>query len=149
MKKYLLLLLIFNSCSNNDEKVESGILIANIRGFIDFQTADEKEINNFIERIDSLSKKNNDSELKSSSNYYHNLLKHNLIRTPSIYLTKIDNSRLHVFINNDQYRKIEKYDYLGSSQDYRINIKLKYKKIDDDLFLSDSIIEVNVQKLKK
>lgn len=57
MKKYLLLLLIFYSCSNNDEKIESGILNTNIRGFIDFQTADEKEINNFIERIDSLSKK--------------------------------------------------------------------------------------------
>lgn len=149
-KKYLLLLLlIFNSCSNNDEKVVSGIFNTNIRGLIDFQTADEIEINNFIKRIDSLCKKNNDSESISSSKYYHNLLKHKLIRTPSIYLTKKDNSELQVFINNNQYQKIKKYDYLGSSLDYIINIKLKYKKIDEDILLSDSIIEVNVKRLKK
>jgi hypothetical protein len=150
MKKvfsFIALILILYSCSNKEEKIVSGTLNPNIRSFIDFQTANDIEINNFIKRIDSLAIKLNDSELKSSSKFYHNLLKYRLIRTPSIYLKQKDNSEIHVFINKNQFGKIKQYDYLGSNHKYKINIKLKYKKIDENIFLSDSILDVNINKL--
>ncbi len=149
MKKvfsFIALILILYSCSNKEEKIVSGTLNPNIRSSIDFQTANDIEINNFIKRIDSLAIKLNDSELESSSKFYHNLLKYKLIRTPSIYLTQKDNSEIHVFINKNQFQKIKQYDYLGSDLKYKINIKLKYKKIDENIFLSDSILKVDINK---
>jgi len=149
MKKvcsFIALILILYSCSNKEEMIISGTLNPNIRSFIDFQTANDIEINNFIKRIDSLAIKFDDSELKSSSKFYHNLLKYKLIKTPSIYLKQKDNSEIHVFINKNQFEKIKRYDYLGSDRKYKINIKLKYKKIDENIFLSDSILEVDINK---
>lgn len=150
MKKvfsFIALFFILYSCSNKEEKIISGTLNPNYRSFIDLQTANDIEINNFINRIDSLAIKHNDSELKSSSKFYHDLLKYKLIRTPSIYLKQKDNSEIHVFINKNQFEKIKQYDYLGSDREYKINIKLKYKKIDENIFLSDSILEVDINKL--
>lgn len=150
MKKtisFISAILILYSCSNKDEKIVSGTLNPNVVSFIDFQTANDTEINNFIERIDSLASKLNDSELKSSSKYYHNLLKHNLIRTPSIYLKLKDNSGINIFINKNNFEKIERYNYSGSDIKYKINIKLRYKEIDKDIFLCDSILEVDIKKL--
>lgn len=146
----LLIVIIFTICScTRKEKTVNGILNPNVKSFIDFQTADDIEINNFIKRIDSLAIKSNDSELKSSSKFYHSLLKFKLIKTPSIHLKLKKNSEIQVFINKTQYQKIKQYNYLGSNLDYIVNIKLKYKKMAEHIFLSDSIIEVKINKLKK
>jgi hypothetical protein len=150
MKKsisFITLILILCSCSSEEEKLVSGTLNPNIRSFINFQTASDTEINNFIKRIDSLAIKLNDSELKSSSKFYHNLLRHKLIKTPSIYLKQKNNSDIHIFINKNQFQKIERYNYLGSDIKYKINIKLRYKEIEENIFLCDSILEVDINKL--
>ena len=150
MKKaisFISLILILYSCSNKKEEIVSGTLNPNIKSFLNFQTANDIEINNFIKRIDSLAIKLNDSELKSSSKFYHNLLKNKLIRTPSIYLKQKNNSQIHVFINENQFKKIEHYNYLGSDIKYKIDIKLRYKVIDENIFLCDSILEIEVNKL--
>lgn len=142
-------ILILHSCSNDQEKIITGTLNPNLVSFINFQSAKDTEINNFIKRIDSLADKLNDAELIASSKYYHNLLKHKLIRTPSIYLKLKDNSGINIFINKNDYEKIERYNYSGSDTEYKVNIKLRYKEIEKDIFLCDSILEVDIKKLKK
>ncbi|GEL09983.1 hypothetical protein SAMN05192550_0998 [Flavobacterium glycines] len=152
MKALLLIILIIHclsSCNSKSEKIITGKLNPNIRSYINFQTATDSEIKNYIKRIDSLANKYRDPELKTSSKYYHNLLKYNLIRTHSIYIKQKDHSEINIFLHKNQYLKIKKYDYLGSNRIYEVNIKLKYKKIDDNIFLSDSIIEAKISSSKK
>ena len=142
-------ILILHSCSNDQEKIITGTLNPNFVSIINFQTASDVKINKFIERIDSSAVKLNDAELKASSKFFYNLLKHKLIRFPSFHLKQKDNSEILIFIDKNHFRKIEKYNYPGSDTEYKVNIKLRYKEIEKDIFLCDSILEMDIKKLKK
>lgn len=147
IKYYLILIVFVCSCNKSEEKIINGEFMPNIRNTIDFETADASEIDSFIKRIDSIAIKNNDNSLKLSSKFYHDLLELNLIRTPSIYLKQNNDSLLQIFVEKSQFEKIKKYDYLGSDLKYKIDIKLRYKRVTDFILLSDSILEVRINNI--
>ena len=151
MYKTLIILIIFTfiSCNQNNKKeVVSGELVTNIRHFINFETASSAEIQKFIKTIDSIAKENDEIEIKQSSKFYHNLIKHKLIRVPSIHLKLQSDSIIQIFVDKNQYAKLRKYDFLGSELKNKVTVKLGFKRVDDFILLSDSIIEVRVKNLK-
>ena len=128
--------------------VISGELVTNIRHYINFETGSSSEIQKFIKTIDSIANKNDENEIKQSSKFYHNLIKHKLIRVPSVYLKLQNDSLIQIFIDKNQYTKLRKYDFLGSELKNKITVKLEYKQVDNFILLSDSIIEIRVENLK-
>lgn len=151
IRKILIILLIFTfiSCNqSNNEEVVSGELVTNIRSFINFETASSAEIRQYIKTIDSIANVNNETEIKQSSKFYHNLVKHKLTRVPSIYLKLQNDSIIQIFVDKNQYKKLRKYDFLGSDLKNKVTVKLKYKRVDDFILLTDSIIEIHVKKIR-
>lgn len=149
--KTLIILLIFTfiSCNqSNDEEVVSGELVTNIRSFINFETTSSAEIRKYIKTIDSIANVSNETEIKQSSKFYHNLVKHKLIRVPSIYLKLHNDSIIQIFVDKNQYKKLRKYDFLRSDLKNKVTVKLKYKRVDDFILLTNSIIEINVKKIR-
>lgn len=150
INKTLTILLIFTfiSCNqSNNEEIASGELVTNIHSFINFETANSTEIRKYIKTIDSIANVTNDTGIKQSSKFYHSLVKHKLIRVPSIHLKLQNDSIIQIFVNKNQYKKLQKYDFLGSDLKNKVIVKLKYKRVDNFILLTDSIIEVHVKKI--
>lgn len=136
-KIYLLFFVILFISCHQTNKTTKGDLFFKLVNISSPSGMSAEEISKIENRLKNVEENNN--ELIA---YYRTLKSNNVLGNPYLLL-KVNNDVQTIFLSKSEYEKIKLYtlDDLRK-RNKKIEIELKIKKIDNDIFFSDEIISV-------
>ena len=133
---YLTIVCLFLSCNSKQKTIKGDLFfkLVNISSPSGMSAEEISEIENRLKNVEE-----NNNELIA---YYRILKSNNVLGNPYLLL-KVNNDVQTIFLSKSEYEKIKLYtlDDLRK-RNKKIEIELKIKKIDNDIFFSDEIISV-------
>lgn len=145
MKKILLLIIsVLCCCCKNDIKIVKGDLYFKLVNFTPPSGMSDEQAYKIEKMLDSVEYSTNSKESEILINYFKMLKTHKLLKNPYIKLKVNKNNIKTIFLSNDEYQKLKKYslDYLKKNK-MRIEVELKIKELDSNIYYSDKIINLN------
>lgn len=140
--------LITISCNENHIVLE-GDLYFPLLGKHSFYKADQKTIDQFEKKLDSIrwSKIASNDELEIIR-VFDILKKNDLLKSPWINL-KIDGDIKTIYLTESEFKKLKKFKRHQLVQDkQKVYVKVRVRKLDREIYFSEEILEIQVVKGK-
>ncbi|VXB26725.1 conserved hypothetical protein [Flavobacterium sp. 9AF] len=133
---YLTIVCVILSCNSKQETIKGDLFfkLVNISSPSGMSSEEISKIEHMLKNVEE-----NNNELIA---YYKTLKNNNVLGNPYLLL-KVNNDVQTIFLSKNEYEKIKLYtlDDLRK-RNKTVEIELKIKKIDKDIFFSDEIISV-------
>ncbi|MGJ8591208.1 MAG: hypothetical protein ACSHXF_01595 [Aquaticitalea sp.] len=136
-------ILLFLSCNKKEYLVVEADLTFNSISFMSAYGASEEEYATLNHDMDSVLMNPTKNETTKLYKHFSKLKEKDLLKSPYIFL-KIDNdSVLPVYVSDKQYVKVRGIKHIDLvKENKKAILKIKLSKIDNNIYFSDSIIEV-------
>jgi hypothetical protein len=149
MKKLIFTLLLFFiiSCNKSENEVAEGYLYFKLVNFIPSNGLTASEILKIEQTLTTYKEENQNPRDIVFYNYLNQLKKNKILGLPYINLKIGENEIKTIFLSKKEYEKIKPYTLTSLNKNKKkLLINLKEKKLSKNLYFSDKIISLKLEK---
>ena len=134
------------SCQNKNEQIIEGDLFFKLISWGSFHKANKEQILKYEHIFDSIENssnpKKNDLQLIS---HFKKLKKINLYTSPYIHIIKKDSSIVTLYMNDNDYKKIENYKLtVLQNNQKKVSLKVLAEEKEENIFFINDIIDLKL-----
>lgn len=137
--------IVIFSCQNNTKKVKADLSFRSI-SFASAYGADNTEFKRLLNDIDSVTKIDSKklNEHGELLKFYKKLNKHDLLRSPYVFLNFGNDSIMTLYLSENEYSKVKDIKHIDLFKaNKKVVLELEIEKKESNIYYSDNIITIS------